>query len=88
MISNELIEEYLYDIFGVGFKYDGMIVNINTGLKDILTFNNYKDIVIGYCTANNSWGVEAFPSELTYMGIHNKLGDFKVWNRKRKLENL
>jgi hypothetical protein len=80
MISKELIEEYLFDIFGIEWKYS----NDDYGYM----FFEYNINIIGYNIEEGNWG-KSLTRKLDKV-FKSKLenGDIKVWNRKRKLENI
>jgi hypothetical protein len=81
MISNEILIEYLYYIFGVVWEYDGMIAN------NKILFFQYDENLIGYFKDDNAWsGLINNDIRHLYDNIKNK--DMLVWLRKRKLDKL
>jgi hypothetical protein len=81
MISYDIMEKYLYDIFEVEFKY----AEIFEGYVVFL----YNDVMLGYKKEDNSWGrinTNELIDELYYDKL--KKNDITVWLRKRKLEKL
>jgi hypothetical protein len=79
MISNDIIIEYLNDVFGIWFEY-----YMKSG--DIIFFINCSNI-IGYNYTDNVWTSSTFEDD-TRSDLYYELGDIKVWIRKKKLEKI
>jgi hypothetical protein len=75
-ISNDLLEEYLYYIFGVKWEYYDKS-------DKMLYFHNNDDDVILYDGWDGGWGCTM---NKDYIKLINT--DIIVWIRKKKLEKL
>jgi hypothetical protein len=87
MVSKGLIEEYLFDIFGLRFEYDYTISEHN------LIIFKYKSLRIGYYNDKFTYGFDKnfkYSDEeiMYYKELFKKLEDMKVWLRKKKLERI
>jgi hypothetical protein len=82
-ISKEIIEEYLYDILGMEFKYAKNQFRQNLKLE----LFEYDGHLIGYYEEEDEWRYKHLNS---LMFDHGKLrsGDITVWLRKKKLEKI
>jgi hypothetical protein len=86
-VSKELMEEYLFDIFGLRFKY------YNTDdYWERMDFK-YEDSTIYYydkLSKSNKYGYNSDFYLTRNVILFNKLenGDIRVWLRKKKLERV
>jgi hypothetical protein len=84
MISNEIIEEYLYDILGMNFVFECVTENEyhtfkSFGCEALNVFYNISDDTFTY---NYFFAIR--------IGFQDKIkdNDIKVWLRKKKLEKV
>jgi hypothetical protein len=86
-MNKEMIEEYLYYVFGVKFKYNGSDeyhgrLSFKYKNNIIFYYNSFEEYLFGY-------NVEFYENE-EFMTLFRKLDDIdiKVWTRKIKLERV
>jgi hypothetical protein len=84
MISKVLLEDYLFEVFGVDFKFHSF------DSKHKVASFKYEENIIYYNYGRNIWIFASVVCEDILDSYRNILlkKDFIIWSRKKKLERI